>query len=151
MKKIFVSIMFLFVLVQLSNAQSNIVIEDAWVREAPPGSTVTAAYMTIKNNADQSDKLISISSDSAQSLEIHITKVDKDGVATMNRIEVLELAKGEKAELIPGGMHLMLIGLNESIDGKDSISLKLAFENSADLEIDVPVKSMKDDGGHHHH
>jgi hypothetical protein len=42
--------------------------------------------------------------------EIHETVMEND-MARMRRIPALTLAKGQQAELRPGGLHLMLMGL----------------------------------------
>ncbi len=151
MKKISILLLVLFTFTQLSFARDSIVISDAWVREVPPGATVSAAYMTIQNKADRMDKLTSISSDAAGVVELHLSKVDDNGVATMERVQVLELPANDKVELKPGGMHLMLIGLKEPLVGKDSVIINMDFENSETLRIEVPVKSLKDSDGTHHH
>ena len=132
-------------------AGENIVITDAWVREVPPGSNVSAAYMTIENRGDVSDKLMAISSDAAENIEIHISNVDEDGVAKMEMLKVLELPPGQKVELKPGGIHLMLIGLNESLVGKEKVDIILSFDKAEKINIQVPVKSIKNSGHDHHH
>ncbi len=151
MKKALLLLMLIFALVQFSYAEDNIVISDAWVREVPPGTSVSAGYMTILNNGTEDDRLISMSSDIAENTELHISNVDEDGVATMERIKVLELPQGESVELNPGGMHIMLIGLKESLVGKDSVKLNLKFEKSGDVSVEAPVKSSRRPAGKHHH
>lgn len=151
MKKILLSLIIFFALVQFSYAEDNIAISGAWVREVPPGTSVSAGYLTIENKGKHDDKLISLSSDIAETTELHISKVDENGVATMEMIEILELPEGESVELKPGGMHIMLIGIKESLVGKDSVKLKLNFEESGDVTVEAPVKSPRSPAGGHHH
>lgn len=151
MKKLILPLILLFTLAQFSYAEDSIVISDAWVREVPPGTSVSAVYMTIENKGDQHDKLIGMSSDVAESAELHISKVDENGVATMEMIKMLDLPRGEAVEFKPGGMHIMLIGLKESLVGKDSVKLNLKFEKSEVVEVEAPVKSTKNSGSMHHH
>ena len=151
MKQTMLFLILFLAFVPLSLAQTNIVITDAWVREVPPGAQVSAAYLVLENKADQTDKLTAVSSDAAKDVELHNSKVDKDGVATMERVYTLEIPKGEVVELKPGGMHLMLIGLKEPLVGKDSIILNLTFEKSGNVVVEVPVKDLKNSGEHHHH
>jgi copper(I)-binding protein len=80
-----------------------------------------------------------------------MSKVDEDGVATMEMIKILDLPGGEAVELKPGGMHIMLIGLKESLVGKDRVKLNLNFEKSGVVKVEVPVKSTKNSGSGHHH
>ena len=41
----------------LAVADSSVVVRDAWVREAPPGAPVLAAYFTLENPGSKADKL----------------------------------------------------------------------------------------------
>ena len=151
MKKIFLSLVLLLSLVHFSYAEGDVVITDAWVREVPPGATVSAAYLTIENRGDMADKLMTVSSDAAENVEVHMSSVDEKGVAKMEMIKILELPPGEKVELKPGGMHFMLIGLKEPLVGKENVNLILSFDKAEEINIQVPVKSMKNSGEDHHH
>jgi len=151
MGKTIIALILFFALAQFSFAQDNIVISDAWVREVPPGTSMSAGYLTIENKAKNDDKLIGISSDVAESAELHISKVDENDVATMEMIKTLDLPSGETIELKPGGMHIMLIGLKESLVGKDSVRLNLNFEKSGEVKVEAPVKSSGSSAGGHNH
>lgn len=150
MRKIALLSILFFALVQFSYADDNIVIKNAWVREAPPGSSVSAAYMTIENKGE-SDTLVSISSELAENVELHTTKVDDNSVATMEMIDILEVPSNKSIELKPGGMHIMLIGLKESLVGKESVDLKLVFDKAGEVEIQAPVKKSGQQDHKHHH
>jgi len=149
MKKIFLLGIFFVILAQLCYADDNIVIKDAWVREVPPGTSVSAVYMTIENKGP-SDKLVAISSEVSKAAELHTSKVDENGVATMELIKVLDIPSDSTIELEPGGMHLMLIGLKESLVGKKAVNVKLVFDKSGVVTIEVPVKKSAQMDHHHH-
>ncbi len=151
MKKVMFSLLMFLAFAPFSYAEGDIVVRDAWVREVPPGASVSAAYMTIENKGSQVDKLTALSSDAAENVEIHMSNVDENGIAKMERIKTLELPAGESLELKPGGMHVMLIGLKESLIGIESVTMNLSFEKAGDMLIKVPVKSMKSSGEVHHH
>lgn len=150
MKRLVASIMFVFVLGGLSYAESNIAVTDAWVREVPPASDVTAAYLKIENKGDEDDKLRGVSTDVAGAAEIHVTTVDDKGVAKMEMREELDVPAGEVVELEPGGAHIMLIGLKEPVSGKDKIELDLTFEKAGDVKVEARVMGMDDNHEHHH-
>ncbi len=151
MKRSLILLLLFFVIAQRSFAGDGVVISDAWVREVPPGATVSAGYMTIQNKANSDDKLTLISSDAAEAVELHRSSVDDNGVATMERVQVLDLSVDEIVELKPGGMHLMLIGLKESLVGKESVIINLNFVNSGTVRVEAPVKNLKDSDATHHH
>lgn len=148
-KIIIVSILF-FSFTPFLYARDNIVINNAWVREVPPGSSVSAVYMQIQNSGED-DSLIDISSGISESAELHTSKVDKDGVATMEMTTILEIPSNKSIELEPGGMHLMLIGLKETLVGKKSVSLKLVFDKAGEIKIEVPVKKSGMETHKHKH
>jgi copper(I)-binding protein len=151
-RKYILSIMFVFAMVSLSYAGDEIEVKDAWVREVPPASTVTAAYLNIENKGDKADKLTGVSSDIAGKAQIHKTSVDDKGVAKMEMQKDIEIPAGETVVLEPGGTHIMLIDLKEPVMGKDEVELDLTFENAGEVEVEAHVMGLGDgNGGHDHH
>lgn len=152
MRKYILSTMFIFALGSLSYAGDEIQVTDAWVREVPPASTVTAAYLKITNEGDKADKLTGVSSAIAGSAQIHTTSVDDKGVAKMEMQDSIDIPAGETVALEPGGTHIMLIDLKEPVMGKDEVELDLTFENAGEVEVKAHVMGLDDDnGGHDHH
>lgn len=148
-KKVLVLSILLMFMAHIAISQEVMIINDAWLREVPPGSSVSAAYMTIQNKGND-DQLIAISSDVSETAKLHTSKVDDSGVATMEMINVLDIPSGKTVELKPGGMHIMLIGLKESLVGKESVNLKLHFNQAGDIQMEVPVKKSAGNTHHHH-
>jgi len=151
MRKYILSILFIFALASLSYAGDEIEVTDAWVREVPPASTVTAVYLKIENKGDKADKLTGVSSAIAGKAQIHTTSVDDKGVAKMEMQKELEIPAGETVVLEPGGTHIMLIDLKEPVMGKDEIELDLMFENAGEVEVEAHVTGLGDDNGGHVH
>lgn len=139
------------VCLSVSYAESGIEINDAWVRETPPGSTITAAYMNIENNGSAEDTLKSASSKVSKSAEIHKTSVDDKGVAKMEMVESVQVPSGSTVKLEPGGMHIMLIGLEEPIKSGDKVEVELVFENEGSVKVEAEVLGIGDDAHQHHH
>ncbi len=152
MKKFIASLMLIFVLAGLSYAESNITVTDAWVREVPPASSVTAAYLKIENKGDDGDKLTGVSTDVSGIAEIHVTTVDDKGVAKMEMQKEIDIPEGEVVELKPGGTHIMLIDLKEPVAGKDKIEIDLTFEKAGEIKVEAKVMGMDGmDDNHEHH
>lgn len=102
--------------------------------------SVTAAYMTIQNGAGADDRLITVSADAAATVEIHETIVEND-VARMQMLPGgLEIPAGGSAELKPGGLHLMLIGLAHPLTPGQAVMLTLTFESGAVAVVRAPVR-----------
>lgn len=111
--------------------------ENAWVRLLPPSVKTTAAYMTINSPVD--DVLLSASSPQAMMVELHLSSMT-DGVMSMDHVERIDLRANQPVELIPGGYHLMLMGLKKALSEGDRFPLKLVFDKAGEIEIELPVK-----------
>ena len=92
---------------QAVQAESPITINSAWIREAPPATSVLAAYMIIKNDSETDQQITGMESQDFRSAEIHRTVVE-DGVAKMLPVTTLSVAAGDSVSLEPGGLHVML-------------------------------------------
>lgn len=129
-------------------AQPKIEVKNAWVREVPPVSSMSAAYMIIENKGDKPDKLLSASTNIAKTVEIHETLGGK-----MRRVKALEIPPGKSVELKPGGYHLMLINLVQKPKEGQKVELTLKFEKSGEVKVQADVKKVEEKGceRHHHH
>lgn len=104
-----------------------------------------AFYITITNNGEETDRLVSVESEIAQVVEVHNVEME-DGVMKMQPLhDGLEVPAGETIVFEPGSYHVMLIGINESlIDGED-FTATLNFENAGSVEITVPIYALEPD------
>jgi copper(I)-binding protein len=97
-----------------------------------------AAYMTIKNSGSHEDKLLSASSDVADAVEIHLSRM-VDGVMKMEKIDYIAIPAGGEAVLQPGGYHIMLIGLIKDLQPGEEIDFSLDFENAGQVQIQAEI------------
>lgn len=116
----------------------GIMSHDPWVNTAQKGED-TDAFLWIHNHSIIEDKLISISSDVAQSIEIHQTQKNQ-GKLQMVPQTFIELPAKFMVELVPGTYHLMLIELTQDINVGEEINITLHFENFTDVSTTIPVK-----------
>lgn len=82
-------------------------IHEAWVRPAPEVAPVRAAYAVLENHGPQTLVLDQVRSAAFGAIEIHEMH-ELDGVLKMRPRPHLEIAPGQRLELKPGGLHLML-------------------------------------------
>lgn len=134
-------------------AADGLVVEDAWVREAPPGARALAGYMTIRNTGEQDRRLVSARGADFDAVELHRSLVE-DGVARMLPQQFMPIPAGGELVLEPGGYHLMLMRPKSALKEGDRVGLSLGFDDGSTLEVDLPVR--KASGGdhehmHHHH
>mgnify|MGYP002778449970 CR=1 FL=1 len=131
----------------------------AWARATPPGSTVTAAYVSFHNPQAAADRLLEVSTPLAKRSEVHETRVE-NGVAKMRRVEALTIAPDQALKMAPGGTHLMLMGLTGPLQAGQKVPLRLRFENAGVVEVQATVRAPEagkaeagkaEQGGHAHH
>lgn len=117
-------------------------VRDAWVRSTVDGQRSTGVFARL--TAGAGSRLIGASSPLAQAVEIHEMTMAGD-VMRMRAVEGgLDLPAGEGVELRPGGYHLMLLGLKQSLPSGASLPLTLRFVDregrSSELVLGVPAK-----------
>lgn len=132
----------------------DLAVEDPWLRATPPGATVSAGYLTIRNAGTSDDRLLSIDSAAAQRVEMHEMRND-DGVMRMRALtEGLPIRAGAKVELAPGGDHLMFVAPKEPFVDGDIVVAVLHFQRTGRVEVSFRVRGtgvMRDDAHMHRH
>ncbi len=139
------------------SATDSIQVEDAWVRAAAMpemdmnnnssmsssghmGGGNSAAYMLLRNPGDETDRLVSATSDVAESVELHVSQTEND-VTTMRPVEFIEVPAQGETELKPGGLHIMLIGLKHELKAGEKVKLALRFEKAGTVSVEAEVRA----------
>ena len=126
---------------QSANAGApDIAVTDAWVR-AVPGSSVAAAYFTARNTGTQPLTIIGIRSPAAAHAVIHETAL-VGAQSTMRPHEQLPLAPGQSVHLSPGGLHIMLMDLQQPLAPGTQVPLVLLLEGGASLTVMARVRAL---------
>ena len=130
-------------------ALADIIIEDAYARSASPVAKAGAAFMVIRNDGDQPDRLIGAISDAAARVELH-THIDaSDGVMQMREVEGgFSIPADGAHSLKRGGDHVMFMGLKDSWAQGDRIPVTLTFENAGDITLEIEVDLERAAEGH---
>lgn len=110
---------------------------DAICRPTPVGRQMTGCYLTLTTAT--ADRLVSVSSDKANMVQIHESRIESGMMMMAELREGLALPAGETVALAPGGNHLMLMGVAEPLVAGDTVALTLTFETSAPLEVTATV------------
>lgn len=128
----------------------EISVKDPWVRQNPPGTSVTAAYMVIENPASAGDELLEVGCGCSASASLHVTEM-RDGSMAMKKVASIKIPAGTSVSLSPGGYHVMLEGLSD--DMKESVILELKFRSGARISVTAPVLDPPEASkrSHHHH
>ena len=138
MKNIITSMFALTLLFTSAFAADPIMVDNAWIRSAPPNAKVLAAYMTIINHSDKPITLTVVSSSKFSNIEMHKTEIHGD---TMKMIHQKQLNIPAQRSLIlkPGEYHLMLMKPKSVPQVGESVDMELHFDNGQILHIKVPI------------
>jgi|TARA_R110000787_G_scaffold64391_10_gene145412 hypothetical protein len=124
-------------------AEESVRVSDAWARASVLASRPVASYLTIESAVE--DRLLGVTTPVAGHVMIHA--VEKDGdVSRMKHIETLEVPTGERITLAPGGMHLMLMGLQDKLSEGTTFPMTLSFENAGEITVEVSVLGIAAEG-----
>lgn len=123
-----------------------------WARATAPGAPTGAAFMVLNNNGSQPDLLIGAATPVADRTELHTHLMD-DGIMRMRQVEAIEVAPGSPTVLEPGGLHVMLMGLQEPLVEGETFPLTLDFQDAGEITIDVTIQSImsSEPAGDHDH
>jgi periplasmic copper chaperone A len=109
----------------------------AWSRATPGASKNGAVFLEVKS--DKTDKLLSAGGAVADAIEVH-THINDNGIMQMRRVDAVDIAEGS-TKFVPGGYHIMLLGLKQPLKDGQTFKLTLKFEAAGVVDIDVAVRS----------
>lgn len=114
-------------------AAETLTTEEARIRLLP-GDLPAAGYFTLRNTGDTDLILVGAQSPAFGNVEMH-RSVDRDGVASMQPVEQLELAAGEQIAFAPQGYHLMLMQRARPLAVGEEVEITLLFEDARRLTV----------------
>jgi periplasmic copper chaperone A len=106
-------------------------------------SKTGAVYLSIMNMGKDNDQLIGISTPVAESAMLHKSK-DDNGVMKMEMLDQLDIPAGTTIDILPGKMHIMLLGLKSQLKLGDHVPLELVFKKSGKISVDAVVGKIED-------
>lgn len=126
---------FLYFLLLFSDlAIGDIVIKNAWVRAAPSGSKIMAAYMIIGNQTSETITSSKIIANGFEKTEIHTSYV-VDEISKMKKLNNLSIKGSESLVMEPGGLHLMLINPDEVPKRNSNVEILMFFKNASTSKV----------------
>lgn len=125
----------------LASQADDIQVENPFAREVPPGAMASGSFMTLKNTGFDDIKLVSASSSVAKKVELH-THIHENGVMKMREVPSISILAQSETQLKPGGLHIMLINLQEEIKAGNQVRVELTFEDGSQKTVEMPVKSV---------
>ena len=138
---------------------ADVKIEGAWIRTAVAGQSGTGGFMSLTSPVNM--RLVAVSTPVAKIGEVHEMKMEGQIMKMAELKNGLELPAGKTVELKPGGFHIMLLDLKQSLKADFQVPVTLTFANAkgeqSKVDIKVPVAARapgsapgKDMSGHKH-
>ena len=137
----------------LSAAAAGLMAMEPFAFETAVSAKAGGAYISVMSHGD-ADRLLDATSPVAKRVEIH-THIKDGDVMRMRKVDApLPVTDEEPINMAPGGIHVMLMGLNDPLKAGTTIPVTLIFEKAGEMTVDVPVikRSAKAaHGGHSGH
>jgi len=125
-------------------------VDDLWVRATAPGQANGAGYMEIDNDAKAPDRLVSVSSDAAERVELHTVQTE-NGVARMRHLpDGIPVPADGDVKLAPGGYHVMFMKLKQPFAEGAEVPATLKFEKAGEVAVKFKVQPIGHQAGMGH-
>ncbi len=116
--------------------ETRIQIDHVWARAAPAGHE-GAVYLTITDGGAP-DTLTGVTTPVAAEAAVH-QSIEDHGVMKMRPVGPLPIAPGKPVTLAPGGYHIMLSGLKQSLKQGDTFPITLSFAKAGQVTATATV------------
>jgi periplasmic copper chaperone A len=124
-------------------ASAQTLVKEPWVRGTVAQQTATGMFVQLTSPAG--GKLVSASSPLAGVVEIHEMSMDGT-VMKMRAVPAIELPAGKPVDLKPGGYHVMLMDLKQTLKAGDTVPVTLVIEakdgKRESIDVKAPVKAL---------
>ncbi|WP_281825765.1 copper chaperone PCu(A)C [Jannaschia rubra] len=122
----------------------DLTLDAPMLRDTPPNAPVAGGFLTVTNNGEADDTLISAATIDGIAGEVQLHRMEMVGdVMKMAQVDGgIEIPAGATVTLMPGGLHLMLMGLTGPLEAGTSHPVTLIFENAGEVTMDFPVMTL---------
>lgn len=127
---------------------AGLMIEDPWIREAPPTAQALGGFMVVHNHADKARVLVAAESPQFGSVMLHRT-VMADGMAKMIHQPQIEIPAGGSLAFEPGSYHLMLMKPKAALSAGDKVPVTVKFADGETMDITFVVRAGAGMGMNH--
>ena len=115
------------------------VVEQAWIRAAPPAATTLAAYAVVRNPCSRPFAVTGLASPDFAMAMIHETIVEK-GISRMRHASSLALPARGALVFAPGGKHMMLMHPRRVLKAGDRVRLVLSLAGGGQIAMAAVVQ-----------
>jgi copper(I)-binding protein len=110
-------------------AAAEIVASEPWSRATAPGAKEGEGYLVLKNTGEEARKLLTITSTVSDTVMLHRSSIDSNGVARNWPMSGLTLEPGATVRFAPNGLHVTFRDIKSPFAAGQKIPLTLRFED----------------------
>ncbi len=118
-------------------AAGHLVVENAWIRNAPPGTTMMAGYGVLHNVGDAPVTVTGAESANFGSASLH-KSTSNNGMEHMQPLGDITIAPGQRVTFAPGGNHIMLMQPTKELRLDESVPIRIVTKD-ADSTVGIFV------------
>lgn len=120
----------------------DVVVHHPVVRATPNGAKVGAGYLTIRNAGTTPDRLVSIESTAAASVQAHQSVREGGAIRMSEHQDGVLIPAGGEVSLKSGGDHLMFEGLKAPFKVGEPVTGTLVFERAGRVPVNFIVEPI---------
>jgi protein SCO1/2 len=124
-------------IVGVAAACPGLEVQDAWIREAPPGADTTAGYARLRNTGAAPLQITGVASPAFADAGLHRTEL-ANGSYSMAPAGVIDIPAGGSVTLAPNGLHLMLTGAAHALHSGGQVPVSFTCgQNKSEAMFDI--------------
>jgi periplasmic copper chaperone A len=116
-------------------------VRDGWIRMTPGGMGMLAGYARLDNPCRSQVVVTGARSTAFADVSLHETRI-VDAVSRMRPVPRLALAPGQRVDLAPGGLHLMLMQPTGALAAGDHIAITFNLADGRRVSGDFVLRPM---------
>lgn len=119
-------------------AAQNIIVKMPLIQLVQNGATSAKAFMELNNKGNKVATLIAANSMTAN--QVLLQKIIKrNGKQTMKKVNKIVIKPHSDINLQPGGFHVMLMGIKQTLHKGDAVPILLIFNDGSSLTVKATV------------
>lgn len=116
-------------------------VDNAHIRELPPGQSRAAVYVALKNLGPEDRQILHVEAEIAGQAQVHRHSYE-NGVMKMRHISHAQVPAGRTLVFEPGGYHIMLLDITQPPAVGSEFSVTMEFDGGEPLTFPVEVRSQ---------
>lgn len=113
----------------------NLVIHHPWARQSPMKADVSAGFMEITNKGAEDDRLIKVTAEISNNIQLHDMKMDGDVMKMVELPEGIVIPAGGTVTLKPRSLHVMFMGVAKQPVENEAFNGTLVFEKAGSVPV----------------